>query len=102
MVAARTAVVEQPRLERREVYFYGLVQGVGFRYSARQIAGDYRVAGFVRNLADGRVQLVIEGEADQLDRMLRELDRAMRGHIRETQMTCRPATGEFDVFRIAF
>jgi acylphosphatase len=48
-------------LERRTVFYSGLVQGVGFRYTTQRIAQQHAFAGFVRNLPDGRVQLVAEG-----------------------------------------
>ena len=47
--------------ERRVVHYSGRVQGVGFRYTVRTLATRFAVTGFVRNLADGRVQLVVEG-----------------------------------------
>ena len=47
---------------RREVYFSGQVQGVGFRYTVMRIASTLEVTGHVRNLPDGRVQLIAEVE----------------------------------------
>ena len=47
--------------EQREVYYQGRVQGVGFRYAVRSLARRFAVDGFVRNLSDGRVELVAEG-----------------------------------------
>jgi len=46
---------------RRALYFSGRVQGVGFRYESRALALGYNLSGYVRNLADGRVELVAEG-----------------------------------------
>jgi acylphosphatase len=46
---------------RRRAFYHGRVQGVGFRYTARRLAGGFDVAGFVRNLRDGRVELLAEG-----------------------------------------
>jgi acylphosphatase len=43
------------------------MQGVGFRYAAQRTANGFDVTGWVRNLPDGRVELVAEGEADELD-----------------------------------
>src|SRR4029079_16800556 len=64
-------------LERRQVYYSGRVQGVGFRYTARQIAGRFAVTGFVENLGDGRVHLIVEGETREIDRFLAELSSAL-------------------------
>ncbi len=48
----------------------GRVQGVGFRYSARQVAREIGVKGFVRNQPDGSVYIEAEGEPDQVERFL--------------------------------
>ena len=55
-----------PRVRRR-VHFSGRVQGVGFRFTCHSLARRCMVAGYVRNLADGRVELVMEGELNELD-----------------------------------
>jgi len=88
-------------VERREIHFSGRVQGVGFRYTARTLADSYDVTGYVRNLSGGRVQLVIEGEARELDRFLKAVQQEMQGNISDTQVDTQPASGEFDDFRIA-
>jgi acylphosphatase len=53
-----------------EVFYEGRVQGVGFRYSVRQIAKGFNVIGWVRNLADGRVELQASGESEEVDAFL--------------------------------
>jgi len=49
-------------VERRRIYFSGRVQGVGFRYTTERLAKNFDVSGTVRNLPDGRVELLVEGE----------------------------------------
>jgi acylphosphatase len=88
--------------ERREVFFSGQVQGVGFRYTVQHLAGGFSVAGYVRNLADGRVQLVAEGTPLELNRFLEAIDQRMADHIRERAVDVRPATGEFSDFEVRY
>ncbi len=87
---------------RRTVYYSGRVQGVGFRFAAEAVASRFAVSGFVRNLRDGRVQLVAEGTPTELDRLQQAIEEAMHGNIREANANDTPATGEFASFRIAF
>ena len=61
--------------ELREIHYSGHVQGVGFRATAYSIASGLAVTGYVRNLPDGRVQLVAEGAANQLDLLEQTLSR---------------------------
>ncbi|MCH7945088.1 MAG: acylphosphatase [Armatimonadetes bacterium] len=92
----------QPKTARRTVYFSGQVQGVGFRYTTQRIAARYAVTGFVRNLPDGRVELVVEGLADQVDDFRRAIRHDLGAFIEAEGVTESAATGEFDAFRIAF
>lgn len=92
----------QEGIERREVFYSGDVQGVGFRYTARALAGRFEVTGFVRNLPDGRVELVVEGSPSEIGRFLEAIGKAMRAYIRRVEESRRPATGEFEAFEIRF
>ena len=49
------------------VLYSGHVQGVGFRYTTRTVAAGFEVAGAVRNLPDGRVELIAEGDRAELE-----------------------------------
>jgi acylphosphatase len=75
---------------RRRVYYSGRVQGVGFRYTSRQLAQDHAVAGYVRNLPDGRVELVAEGDEAGVDALLEAIRRRMLDHIRNVQVVTEP------------
>jgi acylphosphatase len=86
--------------EQRQVHFRGRVQGVGFRYTTRQIAGNFAVTGYVQNLADGRVLVVAEGDAAEIDRFVAAIEEAMKGNITGRDATKKPATGEFKDFSI--
>ena len=87
--------------ERREVFYWGHVQGVGFRYTTRSIAARLPVSGWVRNLPDGRVQLVVEGSADAIDQLLDRLEAEMDRYVQGKDVTVGPATGEFSAFEVA-
>lgn len=87
-------------MQQREVYYAGSVQGVGFRYTVRALAVGFRVTGFVRNLPDGRVHLVVEGVADEVDAFLDAIKAEMASYIAKVQETDRPATGRFPSFEI--
>jgi acylphosphatase len=85
---------------RRTVEYAGRVQGVGFRYTTHTIARRYQVSGYVRNLPDGRVELVAEGELRELNAFLCEVRERFFGNIRDERSDVQPATGEFNGFEI--
>ncbi len=90
------------RTVRRTMHFTGTVQGVGFRYTTHHVASGFEVTGHVRNLRDGRVKMVAEGAADEIDRFVRAVQDRMSGYISDTDVETAPATGEFTTFDIAF
>jgi len=87
---------------RRIVHFSGRVQGVGFRFTTEAIASRFTVAGYVKNLPDGRVELVVEGSVDELDRFQKAIEQAMQRNIRDIHTRDSTATGQFSSFDIAF
>jgi acylphosphatase len=67
-----------------QVFFEGNVQGVGFRWSVRHIAKGFDVTGWVRNLFDGRVEMQVSGEEDEVRAFLDALAQSeLRAHIRK-------------------
>jgi len=69
-----------------QVFYEGRVQGVGFRYTARRVAAGFDVSGYVRNLSDGRVELLASGEPDEVDGFLTALrESELAGHIENEQ-----------------
>ena len=88
--------------DRLHAYYSGHVQGVGFRYSVKQLSLEFDVTGWVKNLPDGRVELIAEGERDELETFQAAIpDAGLRRFIRETQSHWSEGTGEFKGFEIA-
>ncbi len=83
----------------KRVVFHGRVQGVGFRYTTRQLAENYAVGGFVRNLPDGTVELVAEGEASDVDAFIAAVASRMARHVDRQSVSEHPVLGlhEFEV-----
>jgi len=88
-------------LARAHVLYSGYVQGVGFRYTARSIASRFPVTGWVRNLADGSVELEAQGEKEEVQEYLAALAARMGGHIRDAKTSWVGQTDE-DGFSVRF
>ena len=73
--------------KRARVYYSGRVQGIGFRYTAREVACGYEVTGFVRNLPDGRVEMAAEGDEEEVAAFLDAIKASQLGsHIRQADV----------------
>lgn len=87
--------------DRLQIYFSGHVQGVGFRYLVKQLSLEFEVTGWVKNLPDGRVELMIEGERGELETFQKAIpDAGLRRFIHETDSNWNKGTGEFKGFEI--
>jgi len=88
---------------RMSAWFSGHVQGVGFRFTAVALARRFpSVTGYVRNLRDGRVELVAEGPDSELAEFLRQVQEEMSGYIREVKVHYAEPTGEFSGFGVRY
>jgi acylphosphatase len=87
---------------RTAAYYSGNVQGVGFRFTTRWIAKRFTVTGFVRNLPDGRVEVVCEGAPEEVQGFLSAVEEQMKPYIRSREVEESEGSGEFTGFEIRF
>ncbi len=87
---------------RLQVYYAGNVQGVGFRYTVKSLAAGFEVTGTVRNLPDGRVELVAEGAKEELSAFQQAIRESDLGHfIRKEDVAWQEPLGGLRGFEIA-
>lgn len=96
--------MRDPATERtaRRVFFSGHVQGVGFRYTSCQVARRFEVTGYVKNLPDGRVELLCEGLPEETVRFVDAVYQALNDFIGEMHTTQEPPTGRYREFGTRF
>src|SRR5579859_6599364 len=98
------AVSAKPPMEKRlrmRVFYSGRVQGVGFRYNAKSVAAGFEVTGTVRNLLDGRVELVAEGSREELEAFRAGIrDSGMAGFVKDEAVTWSDAQNDLRGFEI--
>ena len=82
------------------VYFAGHVQGVGFRYAALQVAREFEVSGFVRNLPDGRVHLEAEGAPPVVTAFIEAVRERMHGFVKNMEHVQISRLPQFSGFEI--
>jgi acylphosphatase len=100
--ALRSSPAKEPPPEpiARMVHYSGRVQGVGFRATAVEIANGFPVTGWVKNLDDGRVQLLVEGPEDPVKKFLSAIRMHWGKNIEKEQVEEKKASGEFKDFSI--
>lgn len=86
----------------KQIIFTGRVQGVGFRYTAHSIARGCGLSGFVRNLADGDVEMLAQGQAEDIDDCLNQLKETFADCIRDIQIEDVEPDVRLKDFRITF
>ena len=84
-----------------EIFYGGRVQGVGFRYTVKRTATGFEVTGVVRNLSDGRVELLAEGTERELEAFRKAIqDSDVGALIRQEEVAWKEAKNEFRGFEI--
>ncbi len=89
-------------LSRARIIYSGTVQGVGFRFTAVETAVSLGLKGWVKNCPDGTVEVVAEGEKDDINMFMVKTKKSMIRHIRSVKEEWGEAAGEFDDFKIKF
>ena len=88
-------------LVRVNVHYSGRVQGVGFRYIVKSLVPGYEVLGTVKNLSDGRVEMVAEGQQVELEDFLQAIrDSGLRRNIQDEELVWSEAEDKFRGFNI--
>ena len=88
-------------MKATRVLYEGYVQGVGFRWTTKRIAQGYDVSGWVRNLPDGRVELQVSGEDEEVEAFLRAIrESTLGGHIAAERAAEIEIPNPFKGFRI--
>ena len=86
---------------RLQVLYEGTVQGVGFRYTVKSLAGGFEMTGTVRNLPDGRVELLAEGAKEELSAFQQAIRESELGHfIRKEVVAWQEPRGDLRGFEI--
>lgn len=86
----------------RRIVFRGHVQGVGFRYTVREIADGLGLSGFVRNRPDGAVEALLQGRADQINLCVSAITAHFGAHIRDMSLTETPVNPGHAGFHITY
>lgn len=96
--------MDYPDIMKKQVhaYYRGTVQGVGFRFTARDIAGDLGISGWVKNLRNDQVEVVAEAEEEILKEFLSKINKYFAGYIKDVDIQWSNATDEFKDFAIRF
>ena len=82
------------------LYFEGMVQGVGFRFRAYDLARRYKIKGWVANLIDGRVEIIAEADSDDLNSFLAALKSEFKPHIGDSRIEELSFSGQYKSFEI--
>jgi acylphosphatase len=89
-------------LTARKIVFSGRVQGVGFRFTALNIANRYELKGYVRNIPNSEVEMLAQGPAEAIDECVRDLQDSFVGSISHVDIEEATPDPKFTDFRITF
>lgn len=89
-------------VKEAHLFFKGSVQGVGFRWTARNLAQKYSVNGWVKNLPDGRVELKAQADEKQVRGYINALKEEMSGYIRDKDISWQEPQKKYNEFSIRY
>ena len=89
-------------MTQAHIFYSGTVQGVGFRYTVQNYASQLDLKGWVKNLPDGRVEILVEGLKETVELLCQHVDEHFDGYIRDKEITFDESKGQFDGFKIEF
>ena len=84
----------------KHIFFSGRVQGVGFRFTAIQVAKRYELTGFVRNTTDGKVEMLLQGDQQDIDDAIDDLQQTFS--VRDAQIEQVEFDSSYENFDITF
>jgi acylphosphatase len=86
----------------KHIVFLGRVQGMGFRFTALNIANRYRLTGYVRNLPNGNVEMLVQGPAETIDNCVCDIQDSFSGCVRQTDVEIVTLDPNLTDFKITF
>lgn len=86
----------------KHIIFAGRVQGVGFRYTAQRIAILHQLTGFVRNVSNGTVEMLIQGPIEDVDGCIADIKDSFAGYLREVKIEKVAHNPKYTDFKITF
>lgn len=86
--------------KQAHLYYSGKVQGIGFRYTAREIADSLNISGWVRNSPDGKVEILAEGEMKDLENFLAQITLRLQRYISAQNVQWQEPCGAFQDFQV--
>lgn len=90
-------------ISRIHLFYSGYVQGVGFRFSVKRIALSLGLKGWVKNLRNGNVEIVAQGEKNSLEDFVNQIRKSsLKRYIKNVEINWEEASGEFNNFEIRF
>ena len=86
----------------KHIIFKGSVQGVGFRYTSQRTANRHQLTGYVKNLPDGTVEMLAQGQPEDVEDCINDIQNSFGNYIRQTQINEVPPDPRYTSFNIAF
>ena len=89
-------------MKQAHIFYSGMVQGVGFRYMTVRLASNLPLTGWVKNLDDGRVEVLVEGSSDDIDKLCQRLTDHFKEYIKDQTIDWQGSQNQFNDFKIAY